>query len=90
MFDVFKKRIVRQYDFAAHAHLNNFSVDYKGIQFNYTMKTDDRCVSSQIKWWNSSRRNKLLNKECSNYLAIHTKVRYFHQKYTFPLCNSPK
>lgn len=47
MFDVLKTDSTK-YVFAAHAHLNNFSVDYKGIQFTYTMKTDDRCVSSQI------------------------------------------
>ncbi len=43
MFDVFKKTDSTKYVFAAHDHLNNFSVDYEGIRLTYTMKTGDRC-----------------------------------------------
>lgn len=38
-----KKTDSTKYVFAAHDHLNNFSVDYEGIRLTYTMKTGDRC-----------------------------------------------
>lgn len=43
LFDVIKKTDSTKYVFAAHDHLNNFSVDYEGIRLTYTMKTGDRC-----------------------------------------------
>ena len=43
MFDVIKKTDSTKYVFAAHDHVNNYSVDYEGIRLTYTMKTGDRC-----------------------------------------------
>ncbi len=43
MFDLIKELGSTKYVFAAHDHLNNYSVNYEGIQLTYTTKTGDRC-----------------------------------------------
>lgn len=43
MFDVIKEMGSTTHVFAAHDHLNNYSVLYQGINLAYTMKTGDRC-----------------------------------------------
>lgn len=45
MFDVLKETGSTKYVFAAHDHVNNYSVEYEGIRLTYTMKTGDRCYA---------------------------------------------
>ena len=45
MFDVIKEVGSTKYVFAAHDHVNNYSVEYEGIRLIYTMKTGDRCYA---------------------------------------------
>lgn len=47
MFDVIKEAGSTKYVFAAHDHLNNYSVEYEGIRLTYTMKTGDRCYAQE-------------------------------------------
>lgn len=47
MFDVIKEVGSTKYVFAAHDHVNNYSVDYQGIRLTYTLKTGDRCYAKE-------------------------------------------
>lgn len=47
MFGVIKQLGSTKYVFAAHDHVNNYSVDYQGIRLTYTLKTGDRCYAKE-------------------------------------------
>ena len=47
MFDVIKELDSTKYVFAAHDHVNNYSVDYQGVRLTYTLKTGDRCYAKE-------------------------------------------
>lgn len=47
MFDLIKEVVSTKYVFAAHDHINNYSVEYEGIRLTYTMKTGDRCYAQE-------------------------------------------
>lgn len=47
MFNVIKELGSTKYVFAAHDHVNNYSVDYQGVRLTYTMKTGDRCYAKE-------------------------------------------
>lgn len=47
MFNVIKEMDSTKYVFAAHDHVNNYSVDYQGVRLTYTLKTGDRCYAKE-------------------------------------------